>query len=74
MSGGEAILCATRVEPLVEPGQIWVTEEFRVELARRPSRWRTTAVVAPDGEDRFNVKKEGREEADLWVRLFRLEF
>ena len=74
VSGGEAILCATRVEPLVEPGQIWVTEEFRDELARTPSLWRTTPMVAPDGEDRFNVRKEGGEEADLWVRLFRLEF
>ena len=74
VSGGEAILCAARVEPLVEPGQIWVTEEFRSELARTPSLWRTTAVVGPDGEDRFNVKKEGGDEADLWVRLFRLEF
>jgi len=74
VGGGEAVLCATRVEPLVEPGQIWVTEEFREELARTPSLWRTTPMVAPDGEERFNVKKEGREEADLWVRLFRLEF
>ncbi|MCC6192858.1 MAG: hypothetical protein IT518_00190, partial [Burkholderiales bacterium] len=39
--GGRAILCATRVEPHVVPGQIWATEEFRGELAGRPSLWRT---------------------------------
>jgi hypothetical protein len=72
--GGGAILCATRVEPVVSPGQIWVTEEFRVELSKRPSLWRATAVEAPGGEERFNVKKAGGSEPDLWVRLYRLEF
>jgi hypothetical protein len=58
----------------VEPGQIWATEEFRQVLIERPSLWRTTELAAPEGGDRFNVKKEGREEPDLWVRLYRLEF
>jgi len=72
--GGDAILCAARVEPVVEPGQIWATEEFRQQLLQRPSLWRTTPVPTPSGEDRFNVKKDGNLEPDLWVRLFRLEF
>jgi class 3 adenylate cyclase len=72
--GGDAVLCATRVEPHVLPGQIWATEEFRQQLAQKPSLWRTTAVMAPDGSDRFNVKKVGRAEPDLWVRLYRVEF
>ena len=72
--GGSAILCATRVEPHVLPGQIWVTEEYRQQLAGRPSLWRTTEVTTPNGGDRFNVKKEERAEPDLWVRLYRLEF
>ena len=72
--GGDAILCASRVEPLVLPGQIWATEEFRQQLAQKPSLWRTTQLMAPDGGDCFNVKKEGRAEPDLWVRLYRLEF
>jgi len=72
--GGDTILCATRVEPHVLPGQIWATEEFRQELAQKPSLWRTTLVMSPDGGGRFNVKKEGREEPDLWVRPYRLEF
>jgi class 3 adenylate cyclase len=72
--GGDAILCATRVEPHVLPGQIWATEEFRQKLAQKPSLWRTTEVMSPNGSDRLNVKKEGRAEPDLWVRLYRLEF
>src|SRR5436305_939154 len=74
IAGGEAVLCAARVEPHVEPGQIWVTEEFRAQLAERPSLWRTTPVTSPDGADEINVKKAGGTEPDLWVRLHRLEF
>jgi class 3 adenylate cyclase len=72
--GGEAILCASRVEPCVQPGQIWATEEFKRHLSQKPSLWRTTLVRAPDGGDHFNVKKDGGTEPDLWVRLYRLEF
>jgi class 3 adenylate cyclase len=74
VAGGEAILCATRVEPHVVPGQIWATEEFRQELSKRPSLWRTTEVAGSDGSNRINVKKNGRSEPDLWVHLYRLEF
>ena len=74
IAGGSAILCVARVEPHVEPGQIWATEEFRERLAQKPSLWRTTPVPGPDGGERFNVKKEGSGEPDLWVRLYRLEF
>ena len=72
--GGSAILCASRVEPHVLPGQIWATDEFRQVLVERPSLWRTTELKTPEGDERFNVKKAGRTEPDLWVRLYRLEF
>jgi class 3 adenylate cyclase len=71
--GGEAILCASRVEQIVEPGQIWATEAFRQQFLQRPSLWRTMPVPAPTGNDLFNVKKHGTLEPDLWVRLYRLE-
>jgi len=74
IAGGDGVLCAVRVEPRVEPGQIWVTEQFRAQLAERPSLWRTTPVPGPDGANRVNVKKEGGTEPDLWVELYRLEF
>jgi hypothetical protein len=74
VAGGDAILCVTRVEPYVVPGQIWATEEFRQELAQRPSLWRTTQIMGKDGGNRINVKKDGRSEPDLWVQLYRIEF
>ena len=55
--GGEAILCAARVEQVVEPGQIWATEAFREQFLQRPSLWRTMPVPAPTGDDLFNVKQ-----------------
>jgi class 3 adenylate cyclase len=72
VAGGEAVLGAVRVEPHVQPGQIWATEEFRGQLARSPSLWRTTEVPGHAGEEGFNIKKGA--EPDLWVRLYRLEF
>ena len=72
--GGDAILCAARVEPIVEAGQIWATEEFRQQLLQRPSLWRTAALRGPGSDERFNAKKAGSSEADLWLRLYRLEF
>ena len=74
IAGGDAILCTARVEPHVEPGQIWATEEFRNQLLQKPSLWRTTVVAPPDGGSRFNVKKDGSTEPDFWVQLYRLEF
>ena len=71
--GGEAILCASRVEQIVEPGQIWATEAFREQFLQQPSLWRTTPVPAPTDNNLFNVKKQGTQEADLWIRLYRLE-
>ncbi|MBE2244392.1 MAG: hypothetical protein IAE86_16680 [Burkholderiaceae bacterium] len=71
--GGEAVLCAARVEPFVAPGQVWVTEQFREQFLQRPSLWRTVPIAPPGGGERFNVHKPDIGEPDLWVRLFRLE-
>ena len=71
--GGEAILCASRVEEIVKPGQIWATEAFREQFMQRPSLWRTTPLAPPAGEELFNVKKKGTLEPDLFLRLYRLE-
>ena len=71
--GGAALLTASRVEPVVEPGQIWATEEFREQFLTRPSLWRTTALRSPSGSELFNVNKKGTTEPDLWVRLHRLD-
>ena len=73
IAGGEAVLVAARVEVHVEPGQIWATEEFREQFLQRPSLWRTTAIEGAQADGRFNARKPGTQEADLWVRLYRLE-
>jgi class 3 adenylate cyclase len=74
IEGGEALLWAARVEPHVQPGQIWATEQFREELSKHPSLCRATPLQAPDGGEQFNVRKESSREADMWVRLYRVEF
>jgi class 3 adenylate cyclase len=71
--GGDAVLCAARVEPLVEPGQIWVTEEYRQQFLERASLWRTSLLTLKSGEETFNVEKPGSQEPDSWLRLYRLE-
>ncbi|MGZ8260512.1 MAG: P-loop ATPase, Sll1717 family [Caldimonas sp.] len=73
IAGGDAVLCAARVEPIVEAGQIWVTEAFRQQFLERPSLWRTSPLTPPGDDDLFNVKKKGSQEPDAWVRLYRLE-
>ena len=71
--GGDALLWAARVEPIVEPGQIWATEAFREQFLQRPSLWRTVPIPAPGGDDLHNVSKPGSTEPELLVRLYRLE-
>lgn len=71
--GGAAILCVSRVEPVVEPGQILATEEFREQFLQHPSLWRMTPVRPPAGGELFDVRKPGTPEAAMWVRLYRLE-
>ena len=57
--GGDAILCAARVEPIVEPGQIWATEAFREQFLQRPSLWRTTPLAAPGGDGTLQHQEAG---------------
>jgi len=67
-----------RIEPLVEPSQIWVTERFREALEQAPSFYRAQPIDpgvradlrSPDGA--FNVKKPGSDEDDEFVPLFRI--
>jgi class 3 adenylate cyclase len=69
--GGSAVLCAARVEPVVEPGQVWATEEFRVQFQQRPSLWRLAPLRDGSRAERANVAKAG--ETEMWVQLHRLE-
>ena len=52
-----------------------------IELLRAQALCRTVALEAPEGTGGegehagcFNVRKDGSDEADIWLRLFRVEF
>jgi len=74
IEGGSAILVASRIEPLVRPGEIWVTEELRAMVEAAETIFRTEAVVSEDADadGRVNVKKRGSSEQDIWVKLYRV--
>jgi class 3 adenylate cyclase len=74
IEGGTAVLIASRIEPLVRPGEIWVTEELRAMVEAAETIFRTEAVVLEDADadGRVNVKKRGSSEQDIWVKLYRV--
>ena len=75
---GTPFLHSARVEPLVEPNQVWCTEAFARELERVGSIYRTVDLGenTPDSlltrktEAGFSVGKEGQNAMEL--RLFRI--
>jgi hypothetical protein len=67
-----------RIEPLVQPSEIWVTERFKQALEQAPSFYRAEPI-APDvraelrsADGAFNVKKPGSAEEDELLMLFRV--
>jgi len=75
---GTPYLHSARVEPLVEPNQIWCTEAFAKELDRLGSLYRCVdlsenppaAIAARRGASGFIVSKEGQ--SGLELKLFRI--
>ena len=65
--GGSAILRVSRMEPLVNPGEIWATEEFKDELAKQPSLY---GVVEIEGG--VNLKKRDSGEEDTFISAYRV--
>jgi class 3 adenylate cyclase len=77
IEGGTALLVASRIEPLVPAGEIWVTEEIPLLLESTDTLFRAEPVgpvsgLPHDGDGRINVKKPGSDERDIWVRLYRV--
>jgi hypothetical protein len=75
IEGGSAILVAARIEPLVRPGEIWVTDEVGAILATTDTIYRAEPVDAVRGAElrddgAINVSKPS--EQDIWVRLHRI--
>ncbi|MBN1243830.1 MAG: hypothetical protein JXA15_14100, partial [Spirochaetales bacterium] len=75
---GTPFLHSARVEPLVEPDQVWCTEAFAKELERLGSLYRVVdlgdnppaSLAGRAGEAGFRVGKDGQ--AELELRLFRI--
>jgi hypothetical protein len=63
-----------RIEPFVEPSQVWVTERFKEALERTPSFYRAepidpgVRVERRSADGTFNVEKPGSEEEDHFLR------
>jgi hypothetical protein len=76
--GFELLRNVARIEPLVEPSRIWVTERFKAALERAPSFYRAERIepeVRSDvrsADGAFNVKKPGSSEEDQLLQLFRV--
>ena len=70
---------AARIEPHVPTNQIWVTDDFRNELEKGDTFYAVVPVEYPgsdqdpDEKGRFNVKKPGSDERDLWIALYQVE-
>jgi hypothetical protein len=76
--GHDVLRNVARIEPLVNPSQVWVTERFKDALERTPSFYRAEPID-PDvraevrsADGTFNVKKPGSVEEDHFLRLFRI--
>jgi class 3 adenylate cyclase len=76
IEGGSAVLVASRIEPFVTPGQIWVTDEIRAVLASTDTIFRAEPIAQAPAADAYrddgavNVRKPG--EHDIWVKLHRI--
>ena len=75
IEGGTAVLVASRIEPLVRPGEIWVTDEIRAMIEATDTIFRAEPVDAVRGAETrddgaINVRKPN--EQDIWVKLYKV--
>jgi hypothetical protein len=77
-SGHDVLRNVARIEPLVNPSQVWVTERFKDALEQKPSFYRAEPIdqgvraEVRSADGMFNVKKPGSQEDDHFLRLFRI--
>ena len=74
IEGGTAVLLASRIEPHVQPGEIWVTDDIRATLQETDTIFRAEPVKQPAAREdgHVNVKKLDSGEQDMWVKLHRI--
>jgi hypothetical protein len=78
LRGGEGLRLAARIEPLVEPNEIWVDENVKKALDDAHAFYTAEPVApAPESESasetsRFDARKRGSDEEPIPVALFRI--
>lgn len=74
IEGGTAVLLASRIEPHVRPGEIWVTDDIRAVLDDTDTIFRAEPIAhdAAREDGHVNVKKHASSEEDMWVKLHRI--
>jgi hypothetical protein len=76
--GHDVLRNVARIEPLVNPSEVWVTGRFKDALERTPSFYRAEPIdpevraEVRSADGMFNVKKPGSPEEDHFLRLFRI--
>jgi hypothetical protein len=69
---------AARIEPHVEPNEIWVDAEVKRALDDAGAYWTAEPIAPPDevatapGEATFDVRKRDTDEPPIAITLFRV--
>lgn len=67
VAGGTGLLRVARLEPRVQAGEMWSTEDFKRELEKQPTLYDATQI-----EGGVNLKKPGSLEEDTVIPAYRL--
>lgn len=76
--GGDGLRMAARIEPHVEPNEIWVDAEVKRALDDAGAYWTAEPIAPPDevatapGEATFDVRKRDTDEPPIAITLFRV--
>ena len=76
---GEALRTAARLEPVVVPGQVWMTEAVKVMLDKQQGSYMSQELDAQDKQDKqvndkgeINCKKKDSQEPDFYIKVYKL--
>ena len=80
--GGIPLRTSARIEPMVTPGEIWATEAFVNYLNLTNGIYTAKQITKTDypqndklhfnDKGEINIKKEGSQEPDQYIRLYRI--
>ena len=76
---GNPLRTPARIEPYVKPSEIWVTESFKAMLEKESDKYKVVELTQNDAPEleykdgKFNVKKKGSPEKDIWIKLYKIK-